>query len=57
MQLTTMVFGINLEIVIIIFFVLIIILGVVLIFTIRQLMSVTRKYYVVMSGKKGINQI
>jgi hypothetical protein len=50
-----MVFGINLEMVIIIFFVLIIILFVVLVFTIRQLQNITRKYYIVMSGKKGMD--
>ena len=55
MLLSTMVFGINLEIVIIIFFVLIVILSVVLIFTIRQLQSITRKYYIVMSGKRGMD--
>ncbi len=52
---TTHVFGINLEIVVIVFFVLIVILAVILAFTIRQLMTITRKYYVVMSGKKGMD--
>ncbi len=51
----TNVFGINLEIVVIVFFVLIVILAVILAFTIRQLQSITRKYYVVMSGKKGMD--
>ena len=51
----TNIFGINLEIVVIVFFVLIVILAVILAFTIRQLQSITRKYYVVMSGKKGMD--
>ncbi len=55
MILTTRVFGINLEIVVIIFFVLIIVLSVVLVFTIKQLQKISRKYYVVMSGKTGMD--
>ena len=55
MVLATNVFGINIEIVTVIFFVMIIILFVMLVFTIRQLQSISRKYYVVMSGKKGMD--
>lgn len=47
------VFGIRLEIVVVILLVLIVLLAVFLILTIRRLSYVNRKYYVLMSGKKG----
>ena len=47
------VFGIRLEIIVIILLVLIIVLAVALFFTIRRLEYVNRKYYTIMSGKKG----
>ena len=53
MDQTTTVFGIRLEIVVVILLVLIVVLAVLLILTIRKLNYVSRKYYVLMSGKKG----
>ena len=47
------VFGMRIEIVVIILLVLIIVLAVALFFTIRRLEYVNRKYYTIMSGKKG----
>ena len=53
MDQTATVFGIKLEIVVIVLLVLIVVLAALLIFTIRKLNYVSRKYYVLMSGKKG----
>ncbi|MBR0147368.1 MAG: DUF4446 family protein [Eubacterium sp.] len=47
------VFGIRIEIIVIVLLVLIIVLAVALFFTIRRLEFVNRKYYTIMSGKKG----
>ena len=47
------IFGMRLEVVVIILLVLILLLGTALILTIRRLNYVNRKYYVLMSGKKG----
>ncbi len=47
------VFGISLELVLIILLALFLILAVTLFLTIRQLQHVSRKYYILMSGKKG----
>ncbi len=47
------VFGIRVEIILIIFLILIIVLAVALFFTIRRLEYINRKYAAVMSGKKG----
>ena len=52
MILTTGVFGIPLELVVIILFLLILILGIALILTIRQLQKISRKYYTFTSGKQ-----
>ena len=53
MLLSATAFGIRIEIVLIILFVLILALGIALILTIRRLAYVNRKYYVIMSGKRG----
>ncbi len=53
MDQSTTVFGMKLEVVVIILLVLIVILAVLLIFTIRKMNYINRKYYVLMSGKKG----
>ena len=53
MLLASQVFGINLEAVIIVFFVLLVIIAVVLTFSLRQLHYITRKYQALISGKKG----
>ena len=53
MDQTTTVFGIKIEVVVIILLVLIVILAVFLILAIRKLNYISRKYYVLMSGKKG----
>ena len=53
MDQTATVFGIKFEIVVIVLLVLIVVLAALLIFTIRKLNYVSRKYYVLMSGKKG----
>lgn len=53
MDQSTTVFGIKLEVIVIILLVLIVILAVLLILTIRKMNFISRKYYVLMSGKKG----
>ena len=53
MLLTTTAFGIQIEIVLIIMIVIILGLIVALVLVIRRLEFVNRKYYVIMSGKKG----
>ena len=47
------VFGIRIEIIVIVLLVLFIVLAVALFFNIRRLEFVNRKYYTIMSGKKG----
>ena len=53
MILATKVFGIRIEIILIVMLVLILILGVVLILTINRLNFISRKYYSLMTGKGG----
>ena len=53
MLLTTTAFGIQIEIILIILIVIILALIVALVLVIRRLEYVNRKYYVIMSGKKG----
>lgn len=53
MILENIVFGIRLEIIVIIMFILIIALTAALIITIRQVQSISRKYYTLTSGKKA----
>jgi len=53
MDQSTTVFGIKLEVIVIILLVLIVVLAVLLILTIRKMNFISRKYYVLMSGKKG----
>ena len=48
-------FGIRIEIVLTIMLILIIILGVLLIMTFKKLLYMNRKYYTIMSGKKGMD--
>ena len=53
MILSTKVFGLPLEIIVIVMLLLIIVLGVVLAITARQLTNISRKYYALTSGKKA----
>ena len=53
MILTTGVFGISLELVVIILLLLILIIGVALVLTIKQLQTISRKYYTLTSGKQA----
>jgi hypothetical protein len=53
MILSTSVFGIRLEIILIVMLLLILILGVLLIITMNQLKVISRKYYTLTSGKKA----
>lgn len=53
MILATKAFGIKIEIIIVIMFILIIALGVMLFFTVRKLDYVNERYNFIMSGKKG----
>ncbi|MCR5147854.1 MAG: DUF4446 family protein [Eubacterium sp.] len=48
-------FGIRLEIIIFILFALIVLLAVLLIMTFKKLLYMNRKYYTIMSGKKGLD--
>jgi len=53
MFLTATAFGMKLEVVLIFLFILIIILGLALVYTYSELVKINRKYYSVMSGKRG----
>ena len=53
MILATLVFGIRIEILLIVLFLLVIILGVLLFLVYSQLQQVSRKYYILTRGKKA----